>query len=87
MRLSGVLIEDHIKEKIFYKHAVHARDIEEVLFNKPYFLRLKENRYMGIGKNHKILTIIFEVQKNIALIITAYPSTDTQRKLYKHKVG
>ena len=85
MIISDILIEDKIKEKILHKHNVRASDIKEVLFSNPYVLKTKENRYMVLGKDNRYLTIIFEMKKTVALIITAYPSSDAQRKLYKVK--
>ncbi len=40
---------------------------------------------MAIGYCQKIITIIFELIKDTAFIITTYPSSDAQRKLYKLK--
>ncbi len=85
MKICGILIEDNIKEKILYKHNVHALEIKDVLFNNPHILKIKENRYMAIGRNHQFLTIVLEIKKEIAFILTAYPSSDAQRKLYKSK--
>ena len=58
-----------MQQKILYKHNVHVKDVEEVIFNKPYFLKLKENRYMAIGKNHKHLTIIFLIATLIFFLL------------------
>ena len=85
MKIRGILIEDRVKEKVLYKHNVHAFEIREILFNNPHVLKVGDGRYMAIGKNGKFLTIVFEVRDFIAFIITAYPSSDTQRKLYKSK--
>jgi len=38
---------------------------------------------MAIGKSQRTITIIFELAKTTAFIITAYPSSESQRKLYK----
>jgi len=40
---------------------------------------------MAIGFDQKFITIIFEMMKDTASIITAYSSSDAQRKLYKRK--
>lgn len=85
MKISKVLIEDKIKEKILYKHNIRASEIKEVLFSNPYVLKTREKRYMAIGKHQRFVTIIFEMTKDTAFIITAYPSSDAQRKLYKLK--
>lgn len=87
MRISKILIEDKIKEKIFQKHGTKASEIKNILFSNPYVLKTKENRYMAIGKDQRFITIIFEMVKDSAFIITGYPSLDAQRKLYKLKKG
>ncbi|MEK6903015.1 MAG: hypothetical protein AABW64_00015 [Nanoarchaeota archaeon] len=85
MKITDILIEDAIKEKILIKHNVHATELKEVLLNNPYILKAKENRYMAIGYGQRWITIIFEMLQNTAFIITAYPSSDAQIKLYKLK--
>lgn len=40
---------------------------------------------MAVGHYQRYLTIIFEMYKNQAFIITAYPSSEVQIKLYKKK--
>tara|TARA_Y100000310_G_scaffold342400_1_gene445514 strand:+ start:265 stop:534 length:270 start_codon:yes stop_codon:yes gene_type:complete len=85
MKISDVLIEDKIKEKILNKHNLRASEIKNTLLNSPYILKSGKNRYMAIGISKRIITIIFEIHNNIAFIITAYPSSEAQRKLYKLK--
>ena len=58
MKISGILIEDKIKEKILYKHNVRASEIEEILFLNPYTLKTKENRYMAIGKSNRFWRLV-----------------------------
>ena len=87
MKITDILIEEKIKEKILWKHNIKALDIREVLFNKPYVLKVSKERFMAIGHNHKFVTIIFELMKNTAFIVTAYPSSGAQRKLYKQRRG
>ena len=67
------------------KHNVRSSEIKDALLNYPHFLRAKGRRYMAISFSNRFLTIIFELIKDTAKIITAYPSSDAQRKLYKHK--
>ena len=85
MKINNVLIEDRIKEKILNKHNVTALEIKQVILNKPYFVKTRNNRYMAIGYYQRFITIIFEIIKDTAFIITAYPSSEAQKKLYKHK--
>lgn len=85
MLIRNVLIEDKVKEKIIEKHGVHATEIKNILLNNPLVLKTRFNRIMAIGHFQRYLTIIFEYSKGIADIITAYPSSEAQIKLYKKK--
>lgn len=85
MYIADVLIEEKIKEKILQKHNVSATEIKTILLNKPYALRARENRYMAIGCHNRFITAVFTMKKTTAFIITAYPSSDAQIRLYKSK--
>ena len=85
MIIENVIIEDKVKEKILEKHDVTAFELENVLLSRPLVLKAKENRYLAIGFYHRYLTIVFEYNKRNANIITAYPSSEWQVKLYKEK--
>ncbi len=85
MIINKILIEDKIKEKILYKHGVTSTEIKEALLRSPLFLKTRQNRYLALGYAQKYISIIFELQKDIAFIITARPATDAERKLYKDK--
>lgn len=85
MRISRIVIDKKIKEKILYKHSIRASEIKEILLNNPYILKAKYGRYIAIEFYQKYITIVFEFIEDIAYIITAYSSSDHQRKLYKHK--
>lgn len=74
-----------IKEKILDKHNVEAAEIKQVIFSNPLILKSGKNRYMAIGYHQIYLTVIFEIDNNIAFIVTAYPSSEAQIKLYKKK--
>ena len=85
MFVENVIIEDRIKEKILEKHNVKAYEIENALLGNPIVLKTKEDRYLAIGFHHRYLTIVFEYRKKTANIITAYPSSEWQVKLFKGK--
>jgi len=85
VKIINVLIEDRIKEKILNKHNIKALEIKEVILNKPFILKTRSNRYMAIGYYQRFVTIIFEMVKNTAFIITAYPSSEAQKRLHKDK--
>ena len=62
MKISKVVIEDEVKEKILDKHNIRASEIKEILLNNPYVLKARKGRYMAIGYSNKYLTIIFELE-------------------------
>ena len=85
MKISEVIIKKKIEEKIFYKHNITPFEIEEALFNNPYITKTRDGRHVAISWVYGFITIIFELDRSRAEIVTAYPSSDAQRKLYKRK--
>ena len=85
MRFYNIIIEDKVKEKILTKHNIEAEEIKQVLLSKPLVLKAKYQRYIAIGKSERYLTVIFDLKKDVANIITAYPSSEAQIRLYKRK--
>ena len=85
MLIRNVLIEDKVKEKITEKHGVQATEIKNIMLNSPLVLKTRLNRFMAIGHFQRYLTVIFEYNKGTANIITAYPSSEAQTKLYKKR--
>jgi len=59
-----------------------------MLQNKPYYVRTKDGRYVALGKWNRFITIVFNYNQKYkeADIVTAYPSSPWQVKLYKRKV-
>ncbi|MEK6952958.1 MAG: hypothetical protein AABX29_08145 [Nanoarchaeota archaeon] len=80
MKISGIFIEDKIKEKILNKHNVEADEIKQTIFSNTLVLKTKENRYMVIGHHQRYLTIIFEMYHGTAFIITAYLDLNEAQK-------
>ena len=86
MIIKKVVVEKEIKNKIFDKHGIYTEEIKNGLFyGKPIFYRTKDERYMAVTNYHRYITLIFIYEKNNAHIITAYPSSKWQIKLYKKK--
>ena len=85
MRIDNIIIEDKAKEKILSKHNVEASEIINVLLSKPFVLKAKFDRHIAIGHYSRYLTIIFDKKGKNTNIITAYPSSEAQIKLYKRK--
>ncbi len=83
MRISQVLISEQVAEKIWYKHHILPDEAEEVLFSKPVIRRARDGRYLAIGLIDQYVTVIFEYNQGQATVITAYPSSDWQIRLYK----
>ena len=84
MRIKKIEIKKDIKYKILYKHKVRFSEITQSILSENKFVRkTKDGRYIAVAKEQRYLTIIFEMDKDIAEIITAYPSSKWQMDLYK----
>ncbi len=85
MKIREIVIEERIKGKIFDKHSIENKEIQEIMLSNPFILKSKEQRYMAIGYYQRYITVIFEMLENVAFIITAYPSSEAQIRLWKRK--
>jgi len=84
MRINKVRISVDVERKIYDKHTVSRTELEEALVESaPLFFRAKEQRYLALVKKQRHLSIIFTFEQGTATIVTAYPSSDWQVKLYK----
>ena len=87
MIIAKVLIDEDIKRKILEKHGVYLEEIENgLLSGKPLFYKAKENKYIAFTFHHRFITIIFTYNHSSASIVTAYPSAQWQKNLYKKKM-
>jgi len=82
MRIRQVLITFDIQEKIFSKHNITREQIEEIFLDAPHFVRIRKNRYMGIGNIGTYITVLFDYLKDSAHVVTAYHSSKWQKRLY-----
>ncbi len=83
MRIHQIRISEWVAEKIQVEHGVFPDEAEAILFSNPVVRRAKDGRYMAIGLIDRYLTVIFEFERGTAGIITAYPCSDWQVRLYK----
>jgi len=87
MHIEKIVISKVVLKKIFDKHSILSIEIEETLFDgNPIYFRTRDDKYLGIGNKFRYITIVFIKEGNYAKIITAYPSSKWQRKLYKRKI-
>ena len=87
MIIKKVVIELEIKFKIYNKHGVKFSEIEEALLSKNKFVKkIKSGKYIAFIKTKRYLTIIFSMEKGIAYIATAYPSSKWQIDLFQRRV-
>lgn len=86
MRIVDVYLGQEIEEKVFTKHGVLREEVEEMLLaDEPKYFRTKGGRYMAIGLRERYLTAVFENVEGIAFILTSYPASEWQVKLYRRK--
>ena len=85
MLLKEIHLKEAVEEKI-QEHGVAKSEVEEaLLLDEPKYLKARSGRYMAIGQAQRFITIIFEYADGIATIVTAYPSSEWQIKLYHRK--
>jgi len=88
MIIKTVKISLQTKIKIYDKHGITMQEIKNTLLDDlPWFVKTRLGRYTALGKWNRYITVIFEYNEKDkeAGIITAYPSSDWQIKLYKKK--
>lgn len=79
-------MEETAEEKILKKHGVTKEEIEAVLMlDEPKHFKTKAGRYIAIGIMERFISIVYENKEGIAAVVTAYPSSNWQVKLYKRK--
>ena len=84
MRIHDVFISERVADKIWDEHGVSADEATELLYSNPMIRRARDGRYMAIGLSPSgYLTVIFEHDRGVAEIVTAYPSSDWQVKLFQ----
>jgi hypothetical protein len=86
MRIKKVVISAAVQDKIESEHGIWVEEIEEALLGDVQAFRAKYGRYMVIAHTTRYITIIFEYKKGEADIVTAYPSSAWQIRLFKRKV-
>ncbi len=85
MIIKEVVIDKKVKIKIYHKHGIRFKEAKEALLNKPLVRKIRDGKYMAVNLVERYITIIFSHENGIADIVTAYPSSDWQIKLFKKK--
>ena len=90
MKYAGFLmkfqISNSVQQKIQFKHGIRLTELRLSLHEgNPKILRLKENYYLAITHLFRYITIVYELNNNIADVLTAYESSDAQIKKYTRK--
>lgn len=85
MIIKRVVISADVKYKIKEKHGVNFEEAEIALLHDPLVYTTRDRLYLAIGFHLRYITVVFTFTKGYAEIITAYPSSDWQIRLYKSK--
>lgn len=87
MRIHCVTISEEVEDKIVTEYSVTFASVESVLLGDPYVCKAKGQRYMAIGLDDtpRFVTVIFDYAQGEAEVVTAYPSSDWQIRLYRRK--
>lgn len=84
MYIGDVFISRRIADKIWEEHGVSADEAVDLLYGDPMIRRARGGRYMAVGlAAGGYLTVIFEYQRGVAEIVTAYAASDWQVRLFK----
>ncbi len=91
MKVCKIIWLPAIEEKLQYKHAVFAEEVEEVLFGQPHVRFVEkghhkdENLYAAYGQTEagRYLIVFFVLKTDYsALIVSARDMERRERKLY-----
>ena len=85
MIIKEVVISPRVKVKVFHKHGIRFKEIKAVLINRPFVRKTKDGRYFAVNLVERYVTVIFSYEKGTADIVTAYPSSDWQVRMFKRK--
>ena len=93
MRLTDVIWKSRFRDKIASKHGVSSREAEEVVFVRPFIVKIARGRvrnehvYAAYGQTRagRYLVVFFINKGNAALPISARDMTDAERKYYREK--
>lgn len=94
MRIEGTIWLRDVVDKLSSKHHVEAREVEEVLTDKPKFRfiekgeRRGEDVYLALGRTEasRYLAILFIYKKTRdALVLSAREMAPKERRLYGRK--
>ena len=81
MYLKDVDLEEAVDEKVFRKHGISREEIEKaLLLDEPKHFRTRAGRYLAIGLTERYVSTIYENHNGIAVVITAYHSSQWQIK-------
>ncbi len=96
MRVREVIWLPEFEDKLYYKHAVLAEEVEEILFGQPQIRFVEkghhpgENLYAAYGQTdsgrHLIVFFVLKADAR-ALIISARDMDRKERKLYGREKG
>ncbi len=85
MRIREIHLKKAVEGKI-EEHGVTKNELKDTFqLGEPKYAKARNGRYMAIGRAQRFITIIFEYADGIVTIVTAYPSSEWQIKLYHRK--
>ena len=91
MRLTDIIWKVQFREKIMAKHGVTTDEVEQVVFGRPYVVRIgrgrigQEDLYEAFGQTRggRYLVVFFIHKRGAALPITARVMTASERRYYE----
>ena len=86
MRNIKFCVPKDVQEKILYKHGIELEELNNALeYGKPRIFNQRRGIYIAVTHHTRYITLVFRQDKNLATVITAYPSSDSHIGRYNRK--
>ncbi len=86
MRNIKFCVPKDVEEKILYKHGIGLEELNNALeYGNLRIFNQGQGIYIAISRHTRYITIVFTRDKNLATVITAYPSSDPHIRRYNRK--
>jgi len=71
------------------RHGVTPGEAEEVFYNRPFFKKTREDRYLALGVTDagRYLVVVFTYRAGVVRIITARDMKKSERQYYLRQRG
>jgi hypothetical protein len=90
-RIEALEIDDHVLDKIEFKHGVPLREVEEACYSRRRHVRRgREGLYKVFSQTDAgryVLVVLAELGGGIWKVVTAREMNEKERRLYRRETG